>query len=129
LFKDNEEMMVFVVQHDLREARAHLLEREGKYWEAIQQWFEDGQAPAALDVYLRNIDNASRDPSIMNAITRFLWRYLSFGLRTWPKSAGVRVNKILTLLGEMSKQKLRVWEKNMASVSNMLLAKRLNFIE
>jgi hypothetical protein len=104
------------------------LERQGKYLEAVEQWFEDNQAPTALDVCLRNIDNTSRDPRIMNILTGFLWRNLSFGLRTWPKNAGARVDKVLTLLGAISKQNLRVCEKNMASVPNMLLAKWLNLI-
>jgi hypothetical protein len=126
LFKDDNEMMDFIVQRKLRTAGAYLLERQGQYWEAIQQWLEGNQVPAAMDVHLRHIDDASRDPRIMNALTSFLWRHLSFGLRTWPKSAGVRVDKILELLGALSKQNLGTSEKNMASVSNMLLAKRLN---
>lgn len=120
--------MDFIVQRNLRAARAYLLEKQGKYWEAIQQWLEDSQVPSAMDVHLRHIDDASRDPRIMNALTNFLWRHLSFGLRTWPKSAGVRVGKIRELLGALSKQNLVTSEKNMASVSNMLLVKKLNLV-
>ena len=116
--------MGFVDQHALRETRAHLLERQGKYWAAFKQWFEDGLVSTAFDVHLRHLDHTCRDPSIMNAITKFLWRYLSFGCYTWPNSAGVRVNKIITLLDAISKQKLGGREQNMASVSNMLLATR-----
>ena len=120
--------MNFVDRHVLREARAQILERQGKYWEAIKQWSEDGKTPTALDVFLRHITHTSRDPRIMDAITNFLWRNLSFG-RTWPKSAGVRVDKILPLLVAMSKLKLGVREKNMASVvPNRFLSKRLNLI-
>ena len=121
--------MDFVDRHGLREARAHVLERQGKYWEAINQWFEDNEATTALDVFLRHINHTSRDPRIMDVITNFLWQNLSFGRRAWPKSAGVRVNKIYPLLVAMSKQKLRVREKHMASVvHNRFLSKRLNLI-
>ena len=116
--------MKFVDRHGLREARAHVLERQGKYWEAITQWFEDNKTPTALDVFLRHINHTSQDPRIMKAITTFLWQNLSFGRRAWPKGAVVRVNKIPPLLVAMSKQKLRVWEQNMASViPNMFLSK------
>ena len=116
--------MDFVHQHGLRVARAHVLERQGKYWEAIKQWFEDSETPTALDVFLRHINHTSQDSRIMNAITNFLWRNLSFGRRVWPKSTGVRINKILPLLLSMSKQKLRVGGKNMASVVPVMFFKK-----
>jgi hypothetical protein len=108
--------MAFVVQHGLRAARALVLERQGKYGDAINQYFEDDQTPNALDVFLRHIQSTSRDVAILNTITTFLWRYLSFGRRTWNKSTGVPMSKVVTLLGEALNQNLGKGEYNVVSV-------------
>ena len=110
-------MMAFVDQHNIKAARALVLERLGRYGEAIKQHFEDEQAPNALDLFLRHIQSTSRDAAILDTIIRFLWRYLSFGRRTWKKCAGVPMNKVVSLLGEALNQNLGKSEYNVVSIS------------
>ena len=107
--------MAFVDLHDLKAARAPVLERQGRYGEMIKQCFEDDQAPVAFDVFLRHIGSTSRDAAILNTITNFLWRYLSFGRRTWKKCAGVPMSKVVALLGEVLNQNLGERDYNMVS--------------
>ena len=111
--------MAFVVQEGLRPARAPILERQGKYGEAIKQYFEDDQVTSALDVFLRHIKYTSRDARIMDIIMTFLWRHLSFGRRTWKKSTGVQSEKILKLLDAILDENLGKRENYMASVPYM----------
>ena len=108
--------MAFAVQEDLRPARVLILERQGKYGEAIKQYFEDDQVKSALDVFLRHIKYTSRDAGILDVIMTLLWRHLSFDRRTWKKSTGVQSNKILTLLDAILDQNLGKRESYIVSV-------------
>ena len=89
LFKDDEEqMMEFVVEHDLGATRAVILGKQGKYGEAVRQYLDEDQQSEALDLALEHIDEVTRDVDAFNAIIeKFLWRHLSFGRRGWPESA------------------------------------------
>jgi hypothetical protein len=100
LFKDNdEEMMEFVLEHDLGATRAVILMRQGKYGEAVRQYLDEEQDSEALDLTLEHIGDVMRDSNAFNAIVeRFLWRNLSFGRRGWPEHAGISSDKILALL-------------------------------
>jgi hypothetical protein len=100
LFKDDEEqMMEFVVEHDLGVTRAVILGRQGKYGEAVRQYLDEDQDSEALDLALENIDEVTRDVDAFNAIVRrFLWRYLSFGCRGWPENADIPFQKVDALL-------------------------------
>ncbi|SRR5260221_9166771 len=100
LFKDDEEqMMEFVVEHDLGSTRAAILGRQGKYGEAVRQYLDENQESEALDLALAHIDEVTRDGEAFNAIVeKFLWRYLSFGCREWPESADISFHKMDELL-------------------------------
>jgi hypothetical protein len=117
LFKGNEEqMMEFVVEHDLGETRAILLEREGKYREAIKLYLDEDQEMGALDLALGHIGDVTQDTDAFNAIVRkFLWRHLSFGCRGWPESVEVPADKILTFLGILPQTGLDEREQKMVS--------------
>ena len=120
--------MAFVIRKNLRPARALILERQGKYGEAIKQYFEDDQVTSALDVFLRHIKYTSRDAGVMDIIMTFLWRHLSFGRRTWKKSTGVQSNKILRLLDAVLDQDLGERENYVASGVFILVEGRLILI-
>lgn len=91
LFQDDEEqMMEFVVEHDLGLTRAVMLGRQGKYGEAVIQYLDENQQSEALDLALEQIDEVTRDVKAFDAIVeKFFWRHLSFGCRGWPESAGI----------------------------------------
>jgi hypothetical protein len=100
LFEDDEEqMMEFVVEHDLGETRAVILGRQGKYGEAVIQYLDEDQDSEALDLTLEHTEDVIRDANAFNAIVdRFLWRYLSFGCRGWPEGTKISSDKIFSLL-------------------------------
>lgn len=117
LFKhDEEQMMEFVLEHDLGLTRAVLLMRQEKYGEAVRQYLDEEQDTEALNLALEYIDDVTRDNDAFNAIVRkFLWRYLSFGCRRWPKSAVVPAEKILTFLGMIPPAGLNDGDRKMVS--------------
>jgi hypothetical protein len=96
LFQDDEEqMMEFVVEHDLGLTRAVMLGRQGKYGEAVKQYLDENQQSEALDLALEHIDEVTRDTNVFNAIVeKFLWRHLSFGCRGWPESTDIPFHDI-----------------------------------
>jgi hypothetical protein len=104
LFRDDEEQMEFVVEHDLGETRAELLKGQGKYGEAIIQYLDEDQEMDALDLALGHIGDVTRDADAFYAVVRkFLWRHLSFGCRGLPESVVVPTAKIRTLLWTIPK--------------------------
>lgn len=99
LFQDDEEMMEFAIKHNFGVIRAILLARRGKYSEAIKQYLHERHETEALDLALEHIGEVRLDALAFSAIERkFLWRYLSFGCRKWPKTAEVPADRILSLL-------------------------------
>ena len=99
--------MEFVVEHDLGATRAIILRGQGKYGEAVRQYLDEEQDQEALDLTLENVDDVMRDVGAFDSIVkRFLWRYLSFGCRGWPKSATIPSDKILALLESIRSENL-----------------------
>jgi hypothetical protein len=100
LFKDDEEeMMEFVVEHDLGATRAVILRRQGRYGEAVRQYLDEEQDTEALDLTLEYIDDVMGDPDAFDAvIEKFVWRNLSFGCRGWPEGAKTPSDEIFALL-------------------------------
>jgi hypothetical protein len=115
LFKDDEEeMMEFVVEHDLGETRALLLVGQGKYGEAVRQYMDEDQDSEALDLALEHIDDVMQDVDAFNAIVeKFLWRYLSFGCRGWPEGARTPSDKILVLFERIRSSNLNNRDQKM----------------
>ena len=120
LFKDDEEqMMAFVVEHDLGLTRAALLERQGKHREAVIQYLHEGQESEALDLALENIDDVTRDVDIFNAIIRTFYGDIShsavacFGCRGRPESAVIPLDKIVELLKRIPDANLNDGHKKM----------------
>jgi hypothetical protein len=115
LFDDDEELMEFVVQHELWIARAIILKRQGKYGEAVRQYLDEGQELDALEIALEHKDNVMQDIDTFNAIVaKILWRYLSFGRRGWPEeNIEIPASKIGTLLEAFPLQELRIRERQM----------------
>jgi hypothetical protein len=103
LFEDGEEqMMEFVIEHDLGVTRAVILGRQGKYGEAFRQYLDEDQDLEALDLALAHIDDVIRDVDAFDSLVgRFFWRYLSFGCRGWPEDAKIPSDKILVLHGKI----------------------------
>lgn len=94
--------MEFVVEHDLGATRAVILERQGRYGEAVRQHLDEGQDSEALDLTLKHIDDVMQDLDAFDAIVeKFLWRYLSFGCRGWPEGARISSDGIFALLKEI----------------------------
>jgi hypothetical protein len=122
LFRDDEEqMMEFVVEHDLGLTRAVLLTRQGKYGEAVRQYLDEGQDTEALDLALEHIGDVTQDTDAFNAIVKkFLWRYLSFGCRGWPHSAVVPAAKIFAFLSTIPQTGLDERDQKMVSVYRFL---------
>lgn len=102
LFEDDEEaeqMMEFVVEHDLGATRAVILAGQRKYGEAVRQYLDEEQDLEALNLAVEHVDDVMRDHDAFDAIVeKFLWRYLSFGCRGWPEDAKVPYDSILALL-------------------------------
>ena len=102
LFEDDEEaeqMMEFVVEHDLGATRAVILVGQRKYGEAVRQYLDEEQDLEALNLAVEHVDDVIRDHGAFDAIVeKFLWRYLSFGCRGWPEDAKVPYDNILALL-------------------------------
>ena len=100
LFKDDEEeMMEFVVEHDLGETRAVILKRQGRYGEAVRQHLDEGQDSEALGLTRKHIDDVMRDPDASDAVVeKFFWRNLSFGCRGLPESAKISFDEMFELL-------------------------------
>jgi hypothetical protein len=100
LFKDDgEEMMEFIVDHDLGATRAVILGRQGRYGEAVRQYLDEEQGSEALVLTLEHIDNVMQDPDAFDAVVeKFFWRNLSFGCRGWPEGAKISFDEIFALL-------------------------------
>lgn len=120
MFKDNdEEMMEFVVEHDLGATRAVILMRQGKYGEAVRQYLDEEQVSEALDLTLEHIGDVMQDGNAFNAVVeKFFWRNLSFGCRGWPEHAGTSSDKILTLLERTRGLKLNDGDQKMVCESS-----------
>lgn len=120
LFKDDdEEMMEFVVEHDLGATRAVILMRQGKYGEAVRQYLNEEQDSEALDLTLEHIGDVMRDGNAFDAIVeKFFWRNLSFGCRGWPEHAGVPSEKILALLERTRSLKMNDGDQKMVCESS-----------
>ena len=92
-------MMEFVVEHDLGATRAVILVKHEKYGEAVRQYLDEEQDSEALNLAVEHVDDVMRDHDAFDAIVeKFLWRYLSFGCREWPKEAKVPFDDIFALL-------------------------------
>jgi hypothetical protein len=92
-------MMEFVAEHDLGATRAVLLERQGRYGEAVRQYLDEEQDSEALDLTLEHIDDVMQDPDAFDAVVeKFFWRNLSFGCRGWPEGAKISPDEIFALL-------------------------------
>lgn len=126
LFKDDEEeMMEFVVEHDLGATRAVILVRQGKYGEAVRQYLDEEQDSEALDLALEHIGDVIRDGNALNAIVEnFFWRNLSFGRRGWPENAGIPSDKILALLERTRNLKMNESDQKMVCESSSLYLTR-----
>jgi len=116
LFKDDEEeMMEFVVEHDLGATRAVILMSQGKYGEAVKQYLDEEQDSEALDLTLEHIGDVMRDDEAFDAIVeRIFWRNLSFGCRGWSDHSEIPSDKILALLERTRSLKLN--DKNQKMV-------------
>jgi hypothetical protein len=123
LFEDNdEEMMEFVDEHDLGVTRAVIYVRQGKYGEAVRQYFDEDQDPEALDLTLEHIGDVMRDSNALNAIfEKCFWRNLSFGCRGWPEHAGIPSDKILALFERTRSFKMNDSDQKMVCGSSFLL--------
>lgn len=120
LFDDPEEQMEFVVEHELGEARAVMLERQEKYGEAVQQYLEEGQESEALELALEHIGEVTQDPDAFNAIvTKILWRYLSFGRRGWSDNTRIPAFNIRELLTTIPLRELRIKEQKLVCYSHL----------
>ena len=115
LFQDDEEqMMEFVVEHDLGLTRAVMLGRQGKYGEAVRQYLDENQQSEALDLALEHIDEVTRDIDAFNAIVeKFLWRHLSFGCRGWPESTDIPFDDIDALFRSIPGKNLSDGDRKM----------------
>ena len=113
---ENEQMMEFVVEHELGVARAVILGKQKRYGEAVRQYLDEGQELEALELALEHLDDVAQDCEAFSAIiTKILWRYLSFGSRGWPENLVIPASKIHKLLGTISLGKLRLKEQKMVS--------------
>ena len=113
---ENEQMMEFVVEHELGVARAVILGKQKRYGEAVRQYLDEGQELEALELALEHLDDVAQDCEAFSAIiTKILWRYLSFGSRGWPENIVIPASKIHKLLGTISLGKLRLKEQKMVS--------------
>ena len=105
-------MMEFAVEHDLGLTRAAMLERQGKYGEAVRQYLDEDKESEALDLALEHIVEVTRDVDAFNAIVeKFLWRHLSFGCRGWPDSVDIPFHKIDELLKKIPGKNLTDGDK------------------
>lgn len=113
---EDEQMMEFVVEHELGVARAVILGKQKRYGEAVRQYLDEGQELEALELALEHLDDVAQDCEAFSAIiTKILWRYLSFGSRGWPENIVIPASKIHKLLGTISLGKLRLKEQKMVS--------------
>ena len=113
---EDEQMMEFVVEHELGVARAVILGKQKRYGEAVRQYLDEGQELEALELALEHLDDVAQDCEAFSAIiTKILWRYLSFGSRGWPENLVIPASKIHKLLGTISLGKLRLKEQKMVS--------------
>ena len=108
--------MEFAIKYNLGIIRAILLARWGQYSEAVKQYLHERQETEALDLALGHIDEVRLDALAFSAIEKmFLWRYLSFGCRKWPKNAEVPADKILALLGTIPHAELQNRDQEVVS--------------
>jgi hypothetical protein len=123
LFKnDEEQMMKFIVEHDLGVTRAVILKRQGKYAEAVIQYLDEDQDSEALDLALAHIHDVVRDVDAFDSIVgRFFWRYLSFGCRGWPEESKIHSDKILLLHGKIRSPNMNDRDQNMVCGSSIFL--------
>ena len=113
--------MEFVVEHELGEALAVMLERQEKYGEAVQQYLEEGQESKALELALEHIDEITQDPHAFNAIvTKILWRYLSLGRRGWPDNIRIPSFKIRKLLTTIPLGELHIKEQKLVGYPHLI---------
>jgi hypothetical protein len=102
LFKHEEEMMEFAVEHDLGATRAVILVGQRKYGEAVRQYLDEERDIEALDLAVEHADDVMRDVCAFNSIVKkVLWRYLSFGCRGRPECSRIPSDKILAFLENM----------------------------
>lgn len=120
LFQDDEEqMMEFLVEHDLGLTRAVMLGRQEKYGEAVRQYLDENQQSEALDLTLEHIDEVARDVGAFNAIVeKFLWRHLSFGCRGWPESTDISFENIDALFRRIPGKNLSDGDRKMVRGSH-----------
>ena len=120
LFDDEQQLMEFVVRHELWIARAIILKKQQKYGEAVRQYLDEGCELDALEIVLEHIDDLTQDADTVNAIiTKILWRYLSFGRRGWPEeTTGIPASKISALLEGIPLQGLRIRDQQMVGVTH-----------
>jgi hypothetical protein len=114
-FKNDEDMMTFATRHNIMAAHAPILERQGKYEDSIRRRLKDDPThpSRALDVAFRHISEILGHRDLFDTITDcFLWPFLSFGCRTWPKRSKLPVDKIHTLLEAISSQRLDQRKRN-----------------
>ncbi|KAH9013087.1 hypothetical protein EDB85DRAFT_2281005 [Lactarius pseudohatsudake] len=126
-FRNEEEQMEFVVEHELGAARAIILGKQEKYGEAVQQYLEDGQELDALEMALDHIDGVTQDLEAFNAIvTKILWRYLSFGRRGWSENIGIPAFMVNKLLDTIPLRELRVREQKMLYLFGLIFLGELS---
>ncbi|KAH8984682.1 hypothetical protein EDB92DRAFT_2117025 [Lactarius akahatsu] len=125
LFDDEEELMKFVVEHELWVARAAILRKQKKYGEAVRQYLDEGEELDALEIALEHIDEVTQDPDTFNAIVaKILWRYLSFGCRGWSERTGIPASKVNKLLETIPLRGLRSREQQMLSLFKLIFLGR-----
>jgi hypothetical protein len=126
LFEDDEEeMMEFIVEHDLGATRAVILMRQGKYGEAVRQYLDEEQDLEALDLTLEHVDDVMGDSDAFSAIVEnFFWRNLSFGCRGWPEHAEIPSGKILALLERTRSLKMNDSDQKTVCESSSLYVTR-----
>ncbi|KAI9453661.1 hypothetical protein BJY52DRAFT_1418183 [Lactarius psammicola] len=127
LFDNEEEMMEFVVEHELWVARAVILRKQKKYGEAVQQHLDVGQELEALEIALEHIDDVTQDPDALRAIiAKILWRYLSFGCRGWPENTRIPASEITKLLETIPLRGLHIREQQMLYLFKLIFAGKMS---
>ncbi|KAH9172884.1 hypothetical protein EDB89DRAFT_2229130 [Lactarius sanguifluus] len=125
LFDGDEELMEFVVEHELWVARAAILRKQKKYREAVRQHLDEGEELDALEIALEHIEEVTQDPDTFNAIiAQILWRYLSFGCRGWSERTGIPASKVNKLLQAIPLRGLRFREQQMLSLFKLIFLGR-----
>ncbi|KAI0258663.1 hypothetical protein BC834DRAFT_696808 [Gloeopeniophorella convolvens] len=122
LFEDKEEQMEFLVEHDLGEARALVLEKDKDFGKAIQGYLEEGLLSAALELFDDHILEVSQDSNVLRSFfTVILWEHFSFGCRSWEDVADVSPDRIFRLLSRIPRAYLKVQERNTVDLFKLML--------